>query len=371
MMVRTTNQPGARMQRAIFLCVAFSCCVLRCVVAQQAPQPDADHSPKSQPQNLQLPQPQPIHLDAVVNDKSGNPVPGLTQADFTLFDNGQPSPIESFSALGTDTHEAAPHVEAVLVFDTINVSFQDISVARAAVATFLRQSGAKLPLPISVVWLTSGGWTEVLPPSRDGNFLATQIDPAESRLRTIPVPPNTYDSLNRIRISVKMMEGIASFEAGKSGRKLLIWIGPGWPMMNNSPENFANNYQQEFFADIIALCSELRRARIAVYSVIQGVPVAKTYQYQDFLKGVKRWQSAFPPNMNLRVVAVQSGGRVMTPSNDLVPELEDCLRDAGPFYSLSFTPPRADGPNEYHELKLRVQKPGLIVRTTTGYYNQP
>jgi len=258
-----------------------------------------------------------------------------------------------------------------LVFDTINDSFQGISDARAQVATFLRQSGGKLPLPVSVVWMTSGGWTELLPASRDGNSLAEQIDPAKSRLRTIPASSSSYDELNRLRISVKMVEGVASFEAGKPGRKLLIWIGPGWPLLNGSLQEVSNNNQVDFFVNIVTLSSEFRLARIAVYSVIRGMRGGSSYQYQDYLKGVKLWQFAFPPQLNLRVLAVQSAGRVMAPGNDLVPELNDCLRDAGPSYSLSFMPPKADGPNEYHELKLRVQKPGLIVRTNTGYYNQP
>jgi len=359
------------MQRAVVLCAAFICCTLRCGVAQQASLAGSDGAQKPELDNRQVPQPRLIHLDAVVTDKSGNPITGLMQADFTLFDNGRPTPIANFSAFGKDTHEAAPPVEAVLVFDTINLSFQGISDARAEVATFLRQNGGNLPIPFSAIWLTSGGWMEVLPPSLNGNSLAEQIDPAKSRLRTMLAPSNSYDTLNQIRISVQMLKGIGSFEAHKPGRKLLLWIGPGWPLFNRPPEDFTNKNQEEFFADITTLSSELRESRIAVYSLIRGMPGGSTYEYESFLKGVKRWQQALPPYLNLKVLAVRSGGQVMAPSNDLVPELNDCLRDAGLFYSLTFMPPAADGPNEYHELQLHVQKPGLVVRTSSGYYNQP
>ena len=125
------------------------------------------------------------------------------------------------------------------------------------------------------------------------------------------------------------------------------------------------------FAKIVTLSSELRQARIAVYSVDHGMPSGNTYHYQDFLKGVKRWQFAFPPNLNLRVLAVQSGGLVFTPRPSNSGNRLVACATPGLFYSLSFMPPKADGPNEYHELKLRVQRAGLIVRTTTGYYNQP
>src|ERR1700722_8452956 len=39
-----------------------------------------------------------ISIDVVVTDKSGKPVPGLQQQDFTLLDDKQPQPILSFHA---------------------------------------------------------------------------------------------------------------------------------------------------------------------------------------------------------------------------------------------------------------------------------
>ena len=186
----------SQMQRLVGLFAAFLCCTLHGVIAQQSSPSVPDPLRKPELENLQLPQPQPIHLDAIVTDKSGNPIAGLSQADFALFDNGRPSPITSFSAFGADSHEVAARVEAVLVFDTLNVSFQEISVARAQIATFLRRNSGKLPLPVSVVWMTSGGWTELLPASRDGVSLAGQIDPAESHLRLLPLPSGSFDDLN-------------------------------------------------------------------------------------------------------------------------------------------------------------------------------
>jgi hypothetical protein len=71
----------------------------------------------------------------------------------------------------------------------------------------------------------------------------------------------------------------------------------------------------------------------------------------------------------LKVLAVQSGGRVLPPSNDLASEIDSCIQDANAFYTISFDPPRADKKNEYHDLKVVVDKPGLKALTNTGYYN--
>ena len=72
-----------------------------------------------------------------------------------------------------------------------------------------------------------------------------------------------------------------------------------------------------------------------------------------------------------KVLAVQSGGRVLDRSSDLLSQIESCVREAGAFYTLSFDPAPADHPDEYHRLKVEVSKPGLSARTSTGYYDQP
>ena len=64
-------------------------------------------------------------------------------------------------------------------------------------------------------------------------------------------------------------------------------------------------------------------------------------------------------NVYRKVLAVQSGGRVVDGSLDWVQQIEGCVRDAGPFYRISFDPLPADHPNEYHDLKVVVNRPGL------------
>ncbi len=90
-----------------------------------------------------------------------------------------------------------------------------------------------------------------------------------------------------------------------------------------------------------------------------------------YLQGVESAQNASYMNVYRKVLAVQSGGRVLDQSYDLVREMESCVREAGVFYTLSFDPPHADHPDEYHELKVQIGKPGLTARTNTGYYDQP
>jgi hypothetical protein len=93
--------------------------------------------------------------------------------------------------------------------------------------------------------------------------------------------------------------------------------------------------------------------------------------YQQYLKGVQSSKQANINDVNLKVLAVQSGGRVLGPGNDPGPQLASFMQDAGAYYTISFDPLQATAPDEYHDLEVVVGKPGLKAHTTTGYYDEP
>lgn len=312
-----------------------------------------------------------ISLDVVVTDKSGKPVAGLDLPDFTLLDNNQPSKILSFHAYNGTGQSADTPVEAILLFDTVNTTFDAVSYARQQVDNFLRMNGGHLPIPVSIDWLTNDGVETQREPSRDGNALAAQLDAYEGRLRSINRSAGAYGAIERFQLSTHMLDNLARSEMDKPGRKLLVWAGPGWPMLDNPNINISGKSQQALFGEIVQLSTLMRLAHITLYSVSQGMPGPDTFLYQSFVKGVKKVQQAGVPNLSLKVLAVQSGGLVLPPTNDMAGSIQECLQDAGAFYTLSFEPAPADGPDQYHELKVRVDKPGLTARTRTGYYDQP
>ena len=71
------------------------------------------------------------------------------------------------------------------------------------------------------------------------------------------------------------------------------------------------------------------------------------------------------------MLAIQSGGLVLDALQDISRAIEHCVEDASAFYTVSFDPPHAAQPDEYHDLKVQIGAPGLSARTNSGYYNQP
>jgi VWFA-related protein len=307
----------------------------------------------------------------VVTDKSGKPVLGLELQDFTLKDNNLPAKILSFNAISGNAQSAAPATEVTLVLDAVNLNFQTMARSRDNIARFLRQNGGHLALPVSVFLFTNEGVKVLLQPSTDGNALAAQLDQADAGLRTIGRSAGTYGDIERFQLSLHWATLIARNEVNRPGRKLLIWCGPGWPLLDRLSIETSLKGEQQMFNEIVELSTTMREAHMAFYSVSLGDPNLGTFLYQSFLKGVKTAEKANPSDLNLKVLATQSGGRVLGPDNDISAQIQTCVQDAGAFYTLSFDPPKADKPNEYHDLKVEIGKPGLTARTNTGYYNQP
>ena len=98
-----------------------------------------------------------ITLDVVVADKSGKPIPGLQQEDFTLLDNKLPQKIVSFRAVEGGAATADPPVEVILLVDEVNTPFTRVAYAREQIEKFLRRDGGTLPHPVSIVFVSNSG----------------------------------------------------------------------------------------------------------------------------------------------------------------------------------------------------------------------
>jgi VWFA-related protein len=264
-----------------------------------------------------------IYLDVVVASKTGSPVAGLAQQDFTVLDNGVPQLITSFRALGRDEAPA----EVIILVDAVNAKPETVAYERNQIDKILRVNGGRLPHPTTFAVFTEVG-TQIHPDfTTDGNALATAFDDETVRLRTLSpghpqsdctgngeCPDGAFEIANeRRRLSLKALQTVAAQEASRPGRKLVLWISPGWPLLSQpgSSARFTSLQRQQMFASIVSLSTQIRQARIALYSIdplaIHGVEV-RDFSYQAYLKGVRDVKDVQPGSLGLQVFAVHSGG---------------------------------------------------------------
>jgi VWFA-related protein len=217
----------------------------------------------------------------------------------------------------------------------------------------------------------SAGQTAV---TRDGNILVDTLRSEPYGLRTIGRAQEFDGGMERANISLNALEKLVSYQATQPGRKLLIWLGPGWPAVAGNEGKLSAKDRDALFQTIVRLSTALREARVTLYNVASpmlGESVGQESYYENFLKGVGSAEKTENPDLALQVLAVQTGGRVLNLSNDLADSIANCLADSKAFYTLSFDSPLAGHPNEYHNLQVKVGRPRLMGRTRTGYYAQP
>jgi VWFA-related protein len=302
-------------------------------------------------------------------------VGGLQQADLTLLDNKQPQKITSFQAVEGWTAAAAEPVEAILLVDEVNASFMNVASERDSIVKFLGRNGGKLALPVSMVFFSDNGITDSEAATRDGNALIAKLNAREAGLRTIRRSQGFYGAQERLDLGLRRLAEFADREATRPGRKLVVWISPGWPLLSGVEVDLTAKARQWVFDSIVALSDRLRWARITLYVVdplgMSDAVGLRTAYYKQFLKPVAKASRAEPGDVGLQVLASQSGGLVLNSSNDVAGEIERCIADASSFYVLTFDGLPGDGPDELHTLEIKIVKPGLAARTRAGYYAQP
>jgi hypothetical protein len=227
-----------------------------------------------------------INLDVVVTDNSGKIIPGLGPKDFTLLDNHHPQKILSFHSFDGVSAKPDPPVEVILVVDTIKMPVNLAAEEREEVEKFLRERNGHLAQPTAIFGLSDAGLWNLAQPSGDGNALAAEI--ARDKLVFInprrllgngtgeyadssaPADPAGLSAL-------KALGYIATSARRKPGRKLLIWVGPGWGI--GSGADFESlgpresvRAKQVTFDTIYWFSTLLREARISLFNFSVGNP---------------------------------------------------------------------------------------------------
>src|SRR5207248_7357307 len=70
----------------------------------------------------------------------------------------------------------------------------------------------------------------------------------------------------------------------------------------------------------------------------------------------------------LRELSEQTDGRAIVNRNDLVAGMKQITRDASAYYLIGYNSSQAPSDGKFHEIKVRVKRPGVQVRARKGYW---
>jgi VWFA-related protein len=328
-----------------------------------------------------------VTLNVVVTDKSGAPVADLQPGDFKLLlDKKHPQEITSVQAFSGLGDAATSPDELILVFDDVNPDIMTITQEKKSLGAYLLENGGQLPLPTTLVILLEKaahegridqGGAVVSPKTRDGKVLLDFLNTSITGLNINAFEDGWFGTVHRQTPSLALLDKLTGWAANQPGKKLMMWMSPSWRMQaGGNMTNASQKDLEQIFNHVVGLLTLLRAGNTTLYMIDPDTAGSDlTFQttcQDDYMKGADQFRHVDYGHLLLPVLAYQSGGQLVWGTNTEVgPSINKFIQDAKAYYVVTFNPPPASHPNEFHSIDMQVNKSGLKARTNTIFYAQP
>ncbi|MBI2681372.1 MAG: VWA domain-containing protein [Candidatus Solibacter usitatus] len=267
-----------------------------------------------------------VRVLTTVRDASGQLVGSLVKDDFTILDNRAPQQVAVF-----ERHTEQPLSVALLV-DTSGSTAKDLKYEIDSVGHFLRTLFGE-GNPRDAVALYSFNYQVV-----KHNHFTRNVGPLEHSLRLLKAEAGTslYDA---IYLTAQDLEG-------RQGRHVMVIVTDGGD--TTSTKDFRAALEAAHLADAV------------IYPILV-VPITNNAGRNTGGENA------------LATLAAGTGGHVFAPSVGaaLDQAFSDIIMALRTQYLLAFYP--KDAPltkNRFHQLEVRVKRPGLQVSARSGYYGE-
>ena len=369
-----------------------------------------------------------VRVDAFVTDDDGNPVFDLTQDDFEVYEDGVLQTVDSFQVVQVDrTPELSgepltsvgvtrsdqqlaasrPDVRVFVIFlDDYHVREGNSIRARRMLVDFIENDliptdlvGVMYPLmPVSEVRLSRNHQAAINAISR---FQGVKYDYEVRNLYEARYNMYPTEIVERVRneVSLSALRGLMTMLGGlREGRKSVLLVSEGYtnyvppqlrsqvadlrpdprinptvldPFAGDTPleETFSFFQGSAILQDLRRVIRTASRFNASVYSVDpRGLAVFEFDMDQPQISYRTDQRALRFTQDTLRTLAEETGGRAIVNQNDLRPGLRQMLDDASGYYLLGYNSIAAPTDGEFHEIEVRLKRPGLRVRAREGYW---
>ena len=318
-----------------------------------------------------------VFLDVTVLDKKGRIVTsGLTQDDFTITEDKRPQRIFSFEPPEThipdklakpagDTPDGSAPA-TILILDQLNSSFEDFAFLSDKTQKYLEDQPATLAAPAELMLLGNRSLELVQGYTRsraDLLFALKHVPTAE------PYKRNPAFTDERFFQSIQALQQIALQNQTVSGRKNIIWIGPGGPSTILAYRNIYAVPKIERF--VHQTTNMLVDARITLFVIFPGLKVKEiSAPHGDKIADART--DPFGGDINFTDFVSETGGKLFYNQNDVDELIRESQRMGTEYYTLTYRPEesgsgvKADG--EFRNIRVTLRNPDLRVVTKGGYY---
>ena len=370
-----------------------------------------------------------IRVDVIATDKSGGLVSNLKPEDFEITEQGRPQKIETFKLVSLDgglmaTGDQAPRpirsdadeqreaakddVRLFAIFlDDYHVKQESSLGARQQIARFVDTQlgpsdmiGVMYPLTsLSSVLMTRDhdavmrGINQFL--GRKYNY--EPMNAIEERYQFSP--PEIIEQI-RNEVSFTALRALIVHMGGlKEGRKALILVSEGYSSIlppqlrdanaqapgSGNPNRYdptagasgtdviENRAQDLAMADmemqLREVYEEANHYNVAIYAVDPRMLATNEFGV-DMPAMVSRIDQQYlnATMETLRTLSINTDGRAIVNRNDLTMAMKQIVRDTSAYYLIGYNSTFTATDGKFHEIKVRVKRPGVEVRARKGYW---
>jgi VWFA-related protein len=376
-----------------------------------------------------------VQVDAIVTDKSGRQVTDLRAEDFELTEDGRTQQITNLSYVATPVAPAAPAVQPVaedknappappvplrpgqvrrtmaLVVDDLGLSFESIHYVRQALRKYVDEQ--MQPGDMVAIIRTGGGIGVLQQFTSDKRQLYSAIERVRWNMQGragmsafAPIDGNTADAnrqntggqgqdddgrnssddIDEFRseiFSVGTLGAVNYIVRGLRelpGRKSVLLISDGFRLFNTG------NDSRRVMEALQRLTDLANRASVVIYTMdarglqtlglraSDDVSGMTAQQIEESLTG--RRNELFDTQTGLIYLARQTGGLSIRNNNDLSDGIRKVIEDQSGYYLIGYKPDDStfdarSGQRRFHKISVKVKRPGLQVRSRTGFYGIP
>lgn len=180
----------------------------------------------------------------------------------------------------------------------------------------------------------------------------------------------------RVRLTLHAFIEIAGHVAGFPGRKNLLWVSGAFPIQFNADIGSLPGHQYRDYGESIERATQvLSSANVAVYPVDARGLIPENLGTTAPMLSSRRDaviptlpQSMDPNDMStMNEIAHNTGGRAFFNTNDIEKSISRAIDDARISYVLGYYLDNAQWDGKFHEIKVKVDRPGVDVRARPGY----
>lgn len=272
-----------------------------------------------------------VPLTVTVTDRAGRYVPGLTAADFTIFEDGRRQTVSYFAAVD------AP-VDLALLLDNSSSMHSDFRLAQEAACGLTRQlrPGDRVAL--------SG----IASHTFNAQTLTSDLSRVDQAIRSME-PSNDTALYEAVYVLLRGLQR-EHRTASEVRRRAIVLFSDGL--------DTASRVEFDYVLDSV------RRSDIVVYVILLGRGLKNAIDGEES-------KEALRARFVMGSLARESGGRMFTPqkASELAAIYDAVAHELRSQYLLGYMPERQDGDGAFRRISVAVHHPDAVqARTRAGYY---